>query len=89
MFENTSECWREHSVHLRTPGSCRDKPSSADDMSSSTNDISQSVNDKPGSTSECQRQAWELLELLESCLGTMISLGTLLVHLEIIATTYH
>jgi hypothetical protein len=60
-------------VQLDAPGSAGEKSRSADDKSGSTDD-------KPGSYWERQQQ---------SNLGKKISsLGTLLVHLEIIATTY-
>ena len=66
---------REHWLHLEAPRSVHHKSESADN--------------KPGGTRECQRHAWEHLELQQSSLGkTRSSFRILLVHLEIIATTY-
>jgi len=71
-------------------GSADDKTWSADDMSANAHNMSRSANDKPGSTWERLRQASEHFESLYSGIGTTTSsLGALLLHLEIIATTYH
>jgi len=71
-------------------GSADDKTRSANDMSANAHIMSRSANDKPGSTWERLRQASEHFESLYSGIGTTTSsLGALLLHLGIIATTYH
>jgi len=84
-------------INLRTPWSASDNSVSAGNTPGSTNNKSGRVNDKSGSVDDkprriCLRQlqSWQHIESLYSSLGqTTASLGTLLVHLEIIATTYH
>jgi hypothetical protein len=67
-------------VHLGACGSASDKSGSTDDKPRSIDNKPGSPEDKPESTWKRQRQ---------SSLGkTTSSLGTLLVRLEIIATTY-
>jgi len=81
-FRRVSDPRRAFLPVFKVTGSAGEKPGSADD--------------KPGSTGECRQQiwkrrrhVWEHLESQQSSLGkTTSSLGTLLVCLEIIATTY-
>jgi len=73
---------------LGAPWSAGNISESADENSESADDLPGSTDDKPLSTWERRWQSWEHLESLSSSLGKTSSLWMLLVHLEIIPTTY-
>jgi len=76
-------------VDLGALGSAGDTAGSDDRKSASTNGRPRSAWECWWQDSECWRQAWNPAESLKSSLGeTTSSWGTLLVSLEIIATTY-
>jgi len=76
-------------VHLGAPGRSDDESGIAEDKSGIADDKSGIADDMLVSTWGRHRQPWEHIGLLSSCLGkTTSSLGTLLLRLDIRATTY-